>query len=89
MTALEHYANRLHARAVRVCEAASSLEALRKVGILREGAVAGVFVNGEVPEICKPAFSLGGEPPLFFLEDAVHGEHLRVPDVRSLAAAAH
>lgn len=89
MTALEHYANRLHARAARVCEAASSLEALRKVGILREGAVAGVFANGEVPEICKPTFSLGGEPPLFFLEDAVHGEHLRVPDVRSLAAAAH
>ena len=66
MTALEHYANRLHARAVRVCEAASSLEALRKVGILREGTVVGVFVNGEVPEICKPAFFFGGRTTALF-----------------------
>ena len=31
----------------------------------------------------------GGRTAALFLEDAVHGEHLRVPDVRSLAAAAH
>lgn len=88
MTALEQYAERLHARAVRVCEAASSREALQKVGILKESAVVDVCVNEEVPGKCELAVPSEDELLLFWLADAVCGEHLRVPDVRSLAIAA-
>lgn len=88
LTALELYADRLHARAVRVCEVASSLEALQRAGIFQEGAIVGACVNGGAPEICEPVLPSEDEPLLFWLADAVCGENLRVPDVRSLAAAA-
>lgn len=88
MTALEQYADRLHARTVRVCEAASALEALRKVGILKEGAVADACVFVGVSGVRELAAPTEEKLPLLWLADAVSGEHLRVPDVRSLAAAA-
>ncbi len=88
MTAIEQYADRLHARAARVCEAASPLEALREAGILEEGSDPSVRMDERGFEICERVFPADRDAMRIWLVDAMGGEHLRVPDARSLAFAA-